>query len=167
MSTLAGPFLAAVALLGAAGALKVVRPDSTARALRELGLPASPAAVRVGALIELIIAAGALVGGGRPFAALVGASYAGFAAFVFAALRKGTPLSTCGCFGTADTPPTAVHLVLNIAAAGVAAAVVVSGADITNLEGSLLLRVAFIGSTVAAVWLAYVAVTVLPKVTHP
>ena len=162
MSTLAGPFLAAVVLLGAAGALKVVRPDTTAKALRELGLRASPTAVRAGALLELVIAAGALVGGGRPFAALVAASYAGFAAFVLAALRRGTPLSTCGCFGTADTPPTAVHLVLNLAAAGVAAAVAVTGADITTLEGSLLLRVAFIGSTATTVWLAYVALAVLP-----
>lgn len=161
---LAGPFLAAVLLLGAAGALKVVRPDTTAKALRELGVPASPTLVRAGALAELIVAAGALVGGGRPFAALVAASYAGFAAFVLAALRKGTPLSTCGCFGTADTPPTAVHVVLNLAAAGVGAAVAVTAADVTTLEGSLLLRVAFLASTAVTVWLAYVALAVLPKV---
>ena len=164
---LAGPFLAAVALLGAAGALKVVRPDTTAKALRELGLRVSPTAVRAGALVELIVAAGALGGGGRPFALAVAASYAGFAAFVVAALRKGTPLSTCGCFGTPDTPPTAIHLVLNIAAAGVAAAVAATGAEITTLEGSLLLRVAFLASTAVTVWLAYVALTVLPKVTRP
>jgi uncharacterized membrane protein YphA (DoxX/SURF4 family) len=161
---LAGPFLAAVALLGAAGALKVARPDTTAKALKELRWPASPTMVRAGAMVELVIAAGALVGGGRPFAALVAASYAGFAAFVAAALRKGTPLSTCGCFGTADTPPTAVHLVLNLAAAAVAAAVAITGAGTTTLEGSLLLRVAFIGSTAVTVWLAYVALAVLPKV---
>lgn len=163
MSTLAGPFLAAVALLGAAGALKLVRPSTTAKALRELGLPASPTLVRAGALAELIIAAGALVGGGRPFAILVAVSYAAFAGFVLAALRRGTPLSTCGCFGAPDTPPTAVHLFLNLAAAGVATAVAVTGAQTTTLEGSLLLRVAFIGSTLATVWLAYVALAVLPK----
>lgn len=160
---LAGPYLAALAVLMAAGALKLVRPDTTAKALREVGLPASPTGVRAGALLELIVAAGALVGAGRPFAAMVAASYAGFAVFVLAALRKGTPLSTCGCFGTADTPPTAVHLVLNLAAAGVAAAVAVAGADITTLEGSLLLRVAFLASTATTVWLAYVALAVLPK----
>lgn len=46
-----------------------------------------------------------------------------------------------------------------------AAAVAVTGADTTTLEGSLLLRVAFLGSTAATTWLAYVALTVLPKVT--
>jgi hypothetical protein len=169
VSTLAGPFLVAVALLLAGGALKVVRPAFTARALRDMGLPVSATIVRVGALVELGIAAGALVGGGRLFAALVAASYAGFAAFVLAALRRGVPLSSCGCFGADDTPPTLVHLVLNLAAAAWAGAVALSGSgaggltEITTLEGSLLLRVAFLASTAASVWLAYVALAVLPK----
>ncbi len=169
MSTWAGPFLVAVALLAAAGALKVVRPDTTAKALGELGWPASPTLVRAGALGELIVAAGALVGGGRPFAALVAVSYLGFAAFVLAALRRGTPLATCGCFGVEDTPPTGVHLGLNLAAAAVAGIVALTGsgvgglAEITTMEGSLLLRVAFLGSTAATVWLSYVALAVLPK----
>jgi hypothetical protein len=168
VSTLAGPFLVAIVLLGAGGALKVVRPAFTARAMREMGLPVSPAGVRAGALVELAIAAGALVGGGRPLAALVAASYAGFAAFVLVALRRAAPLSSCGCFGAADTPPTYVHLALNVAAAAVAGAVAATGAgaggltEITNLEG-LLLRAAFLASTAASVWLAYVALAVLPK----
>ena len=169
MSTLAGPFLVAVALLGAGGALKVVRPDFTARVMREMGLPVSATAVRAGALVELVIAAGALVGGGRSLAALVSASYAGFALFVLAALRRGVPLSSCGCFGADDTPPTLTHLALNLVAASVAGAVALTGSgaggltEITNLEGSLLLRVAFLASTAASVWLAYVALAVLPK----
>jgi hypothetical protein len=169
VSTLAGPFLVAVAILGAAGAAKVARPANTARALRETGLKVSPALVRAGAVVELAIAAGALVGGGRAFAALVAASYAGFAAFVAAALLRGTPLSTCGCFGVDDTPPTPVHLGLNVAAAAVAAAVALTGSgagglsEVGSMEGSVLLRVAFLASTAASVWLAYVALTVLPK----
>ena len=169
MSTLAGPFLVTIVVLAGAGALKVVRPAFTARAIREMGLPVTPAIVRAGALVELAIAAGALVGGGRPLAALVAASYAGFAVFVLAALRRGTPLSSCGCFGADDTPPTGVHLGLNVAAAAVAGAVALTGSgaggltEITNLEGSLLLRVAFLASTAASAWLAYVALTVLPK----
>jgi hypothetical protein len=169
VSTLAGPFLVTVALLLAGGALKVVRPAFTARAMREMGLPVSATAVRAVAVAEVAIAAGALVGGGRILAALVAASYAGFAAFVAAALRRGVPVSSCGCFGADDTPPTTVHLVLNLAAVAVAGAVALSGSgaggltEITTLEGSLLLRVAFLASTAASVWLAYVALAVLPK----
>jgi hypothetical protein len=170
VSTLAGPFLVTVALLLAGGALKVVRPAFTARAMREMGLRVSPTVVRAGAMAELAVAAGALVGGGRPLAALVAASYAGFAAFVLAALRRGVPLSSCGCFGADDTPPTIVHLVLNVAAALVAGAVAVGGsgaaglAEVANLDGSVLLRVAFLASTAVSVWLAYVALAILPKV---
>lgn len=170
MSTLAGPFLVTVALLLVGGALKVVRPAFTARALREMGLPASPTAVRAGALAELAVAAGALVGGGRPLAALVAASYAGFAAFVAVALRRGLLLSSCGCFGAGDTPPTAVHLTVNLAAAVVAGAVAVTGsgagglAEITTMDGPLLLRLAVLASTAAATWLAYLALAGAPKV---
>ena len=169
MAALAGPFLVTAALLGAGGALKTVRPAPTARALREMGIPASPALVRLGAAAELFVAAGALLAAGRPFAALVAASYVGFAAFVLAALLRGVPLSSCGCFGVEDTPPTPVHLGLNLAAAVVAGAVALGWASggglatITTMEGSILLRSAFVVLTSASVWFAYVALTVLPK----
>ena len=169
MAALAGPFLVTTALLGAGGALKVVRPAPTAGALRQMGLPASPGLVRVGAAAELAIATAAIVDGSRPFSALVAISYVAFAAFVAAALRRNVPLSSCGCFGTEDTPPTAVHLALNVAGAAVAGAValgVAAGgglAEIARIEGTLL-PTTFVASTVAAGWLAYVALTRLPRV---
>jgi len=169
MATLTGPFLVTAALLGAGGASKVVRPAPTARALGVMGLPSSPTLVRLGAGAELAVAAGAMAGAGRVFAFLVAASYLGFAAFVLAALRRGSPLSSCGCFGVADTPPTAVHVGINLAAAAVAGAVALGWArggglpDIATMEGSLLLRIAFVVLTAASVWLAYVALTELPK----
>jgi len=169
MSTLAGPFLVAAALLGAGGASKIVRPATTARALGTMGLPSSTALVRAGAGAELAVAAGALAGGGRLFAGLVAASYLAFAIFVLVALRGGVPLSSCGCFGVADTPPTAVHVGINVAATAVAGAVALGWAhagglpDITTMEGSLLLRVVFVVLTAASAWLAYVALTELPK----
>ena len=168
MAALAGPFIVTAALLGAGGALKVHRPAPTARALREMGLPASPALVRVGAAAEVAVAAGALVDGSRPFAALVAASYLGFTAFVLAALRRGVPLSSCGCFGVTDTPPTGVHVGLNLAAAAVAGVVAVGWAgggglaEIAALDGSIL-RGTFVVLTAAATWFAYVALTLLPR----
>jgi hypothetical protein len=169
MAMLAGPFIVAAALLGAGGASKVVRPTTTARALKEMGLPSSPTLVRVGAFAELAVAAGALAGAGRLFAALVAASYLAFAAFVVAALRRGVPLSSCGCFGVTDTPPTPLHVAINVAAAAVAAAIALGVAggggltEITTMEGSLVLRAAFVVLTAASVWFAYLALTELPK----
>lgn len=170
MAALAGPFLLSSALLGAGGALKVCRPDTTARALRSVGVPASATLVRLGAAAEVVVALGALATGARPVAALVAASYLGFAAFVVAALRADVPLSSCGCFGGQDTPPTAVHLALNLGAAVVAAAIALGWAGsggglaaVADMEGSFLLKAAFVVSTAVAAWLAYVALTVLPR----
>lgn len=169
MALLAGPFIVAAALLAAGGASKIVRPDNTARALGEMGLAKSPTLVRAGAGVELAIAAAALVGAGRPAAALVAFSYVAFATFVAVALRRGLPLSTCGCFGVTDTPPTAVHLGLNVAAAAVAGAVALGAAgagglaEITAVEGSLLVKATFVVLVATSAWLAYVALTALPR----
>ena len=169
MAILAGPFLVATGLLGAGGAVKVVRPATTARALGDLGLPASTTLVRVGAATELAVATFAMVDAGRLSAALVAASYLAFFAFVLAALRRSVPLSSCGCFGVADTPPTTLHLGINAAAAGVAGAVAFGWAEggglteITTMEAPLLLRAAFVVLTAASLWFAYVALTALPK----
>ena len=169
MAALAGPFLVTTALLGGAGALKVARPAPTAGALRQMGLPASKTAVRIGATAELAVATGAMVDGSRPFAALVALSYLVFAAFVLVALRRDLPLSSCGCFGVEDTPPTPLHLVINLAAAATAATVALGVADggglaaITTMDASLLLRGAFLVSTATATWFAYVALTRLPR----
>ena len=170
---LAGPFIVAAALLAAGGAAKVVRPAPTARALGEMGLPASATLVRLGAAVELAVGAGALAGAGGAFAVLVALSYLGFAVFVAAALRRGVPLSSCGCFGVEDTPPTRTHLALNVAATAVAGAVAlgVGGGggltEITAMDGSILLRAAFVVLTATSVWFAYVALTLLPTLQEP
>lgn len=171
MVALAGPFLVIAALLAAGGALKFHRPATTARAIGQIGLPSSPSLVRAGAAAEVVVAAGALAWGSRPFAALVALSYLGFAAFVLVALRRGIPLSSCGCFGgMEDTPPTYAHLALNVVAALVATAVAAgqggaSVVDIARLDGSLVLRGVFVVLTGVSVWFAYVALTLLPRVT--
>jgi hypothetical protein len=171
VAVLAGPFIATTLLLAAGGALKVVRPADTARALRQVGIPASPTMVRIGAAAELAVATAAVVDGSRPFAALVAGSYLAFAAFVLVALRRHLPLSSCGCFGAQETPPTAVHVAVNLAAAAIAAAVALGlggdGAGLaavtTATDTSIVLRATFALSTLTATWLAYVALTDLPK----
>lgn len=119
---LTGVYTGAVLLLGAAGAAKVHRPGDTATALRGIGLRTGPVAVRLAAAAEVALAVAALAVGGPVPAALVAASYAGFAAFVAVALARHLPLATCGCFGRPDTPPSWTHVVLDAAAALVAAA---------------------------------------------
>lgn len=103
-------------LVGAAGAGKLVDPRHTAGALAAVNLPHSWNIVRAFGLLEVTIAVLVVgVGGVLPTALLAGL-YAGFAVFVVLALQSDTPLSSCGCFGAADTPPGAAHLVVNVVA---------------------------------------------------
>jgi len=104
---------AAALLLVIAGAGKVVDPSRTAGALRALGRPVSGHLVRLAAVGETLLGVATLVYGGRVLPLLVAVSYLGFALFVMAALRSGTPLATCGCLARADTPPTPGHVVVN------------------------------------------------------
>ena len=118
MSVLAGPFVIASALVVLGGVFKAIDPADTAYALRALGLPHAALLVRAGGAAEVLIGLGALVVGGPVFATLVALAYLAFAAFVVVALRSGSPISSCGCFGKVDTPPSSVHVVIDLLAAG-------------------------------------------------
>ena len=113
---IAAPYLAEVALLALAGAAKMVRPETTVRALQQAGLPATRRAVRIGAAAETGVAVAALAVPGALTGALVAASYAAFTIFVAVALRMQWPLSSCGCFGKPDAVPTKTHAALNAGA---------------------------------------------------
>jgi hypothetical protein len=51
---------------------------------------------------------------------LVALAYGLFAVFVVVALKRGWALTSCGCFGRPDNPPTVAHAVLNAGAAAIA-----------------------------------------------
>ncbi|MDQ2754099.1 MAG: hypothetical protein M3R71_00955 [Actinomycetota bacterium] len=116
----AGGYLAAVLLLGGAGAAKLRRPDDTAGALRVAGLPSRPGLVRVGASAELAVAIAAFTARGPWPAVLVAVSYGSFTVFVATALTRSWPIASCGCFARPDTPPALSHLLLDLAATGAA-----------------------------------------------
>lgn len=123
MPALTGPGLVVAALLAVAGAQKLIDPTMTVGALRALRLPSSPLLVRIGSAAELALGVAAVVVGGPVLWLLVAASYLAFAAFVLGALRQGTMIGTCGCFGREDTPPHPGHVALNVALAALAAVV--------------------------------------------
>jgi hypothetical protein len=103
-------YLTAALLLGGAGLAKLRRPGTVAAAL---SVP--PSAVRAASLVELAVAVLMVA---RP--ALGGpagcALYLGFAALVLAQLRRGATRS-CGCLGSAELPPSRLHVVANVALA--------------------------------------------------
>jgi hypothetical protein len=167
-----GPFSAAAVLLAGAGALKAFRPLPTARALAEMGLPGRPelvsVLVRLGGVAEAGVGIAALLSAGpalRILAAVVAASYAGFAAVVVLALTKGTALSSCGCLGATDTPPTVAHVVVDAGAAltGVAVALRPGGGLRGVIVHQPLAGVPLALLVALAVYLAWVALTALPR----
>lgn len=160
---LAGPFSAAALLLAVGGAPKLLRPASTAGALASLRLPSSLTLVRVLGMAEVAIAVMALLTSSRVAAALLAAAYAGFAGFVTVALARPGLVRSCGCFGRPDTPPTAAHLLVNLAAAGVAAAVAVNGGGRLELAGSPLSGLPLVVLTLACAWFGYLALALLPR----
>lgn len=164
MEALAGPYLAAAALLVAAGGAKLRDPLPLVRALRSVGLPAPRSAVRLGAVLELSVGAAAILGGSRLAAVGVAGSYAAFTIFVLVARRRGGVLASCGCFGKVDTPPTRTHVVVTGAAAGLAAAVAVR--PLPGLPGLLAdapgAGLPLIVATVAVAVTGYLVLALLP-----
>ncbi|MCW2608064.1 MAG: hypothetical protein JWO60_2757 [Frankiales bacterium] len=159
MHALAGPFLAAAALLVLAGAAKVLDPAPLVRALRSLGLPGGPLVVRLAAAAEVVVGVAALLTGSRAAALAVAASYALFTAVVVRGLLRGGVLASCGCFGKADTPPTRTHAVVTAGLAAVALAV-----D-PPTPGALTLPLLVASAAVAVT--AYLALAVLPLLHAP
>jgi hypothetical protein len=166
LPALTGPVLAAAGLLALAAPGKLLRPASTANALGQLGLPRSWVLVRLLGVAELALAVVVWFAPSRPVLGLLAAAYVAFAGFVAVALRRGTALSSCGCFGRPDTPPTRVHLAIVSAAALAALAACLTGAAsvgevVSAGAGSALPLLAAVG---LSVWLAWVALAVLPRV---
>jgi len=164
VEALAGPVVVVSVLLALAGGMKVLQPASTSGALRAMRLPSSPRVVRTLGGVEIVIALGAGISFERPLLALLAAMYLAFAAFVAAALGAHAPLQSCGCFGRADTPPSIVHLGLNVAAAAVA---LLAAATSTPSLGSTLSDqpwggVPFALLVAVSVYLCVTLLTVLP-----
>lgn len=165
MPALTGPALVVAALLALAGGQKVLDPTMTVGALSALRLPASSALVRMGAGIELALGVAAIVLGGAVVWTLVASSYLAFAAFVIAALRKGTMIGSCGCFGREDTPPHLSHVLLNLGMAALAVAIAVADPEpvLDSLTAHPASGVAVVLVSALTLGLVYAAYVDLPS----
>lgn len=164
MDALAGPYLASAALLVAAGGAKLRDPLPLMRALMSVGLRAPRRLVQVAAAGEAGLGGLAIATGSALAAAGVALSYAAFTAFVLVALRRGGVLASCGCFGKADTPPTAGHVAVTAGLAAVAAAVAARPVGPLGdlLSGSPWGGVPLLLSSAAVAVTAYLVLALLP-----
>lgn len=172
VSPMAGPFIAASGLLGVAGALKVWRPAATAEALRAAGLPGSGAHGPLGlegvgrlvGAVELAVAAGALLIGGRPAAAMVASAYLAFAIFTARLVHTAGAGASCGCFGAEESPASTLHVWVNSVVATLV--IVAAVQDVPPLRSVLvdqpLAGLPFLLTTLVGGWLLFVILTVVP-----
>lgn len=162
MSILAGPVYALAVVLGAAGVLKLARPEAAVRALRTAGLPHPTPAVRALGAAEVLWAVVVVVWGGAVACAGLALAYAGFAWFS-ERLRRRDDAASCGCFGVeASAPVTPLHVVVNVAAALVSASAVVRppGGVLDVLADQPFAGIPFLALCGVAAWL-YVALSTL------
>jgi hypothetical protein len=166
MGVWAGPFLIVALLLAAAGAAKVADPANAVGALRGFGVPVAPVVVRVVGAAEAALAVSAVVTGSAVLAAAVAASYLVFTAFVLIALARDLPIGSCGCFGKVDTPPSVLHVVVNLGAVVAALGVALAG-DGTGIGDVLahqpLAGVPMLLLIVVGTYAAFTALTVVPQ----
>jgi hypothetical protein len=120
-----GPLGIVSIVLAVAGSWKLLRPGAAQTAIRTLGVPLPTTAVRGIGGIELALGAATIVVGGAALAAAVAAAYVAFAAVAWR--LRGSDVG-CGCFGAASsTPPGALHIAVNLVAAGIAIIAAASG----------------------------------------
>jgi hypothetical protein len=161
------PVVAGAVLLVVAGTGKVRRPAATVGALRSVGVRVSRPAIRGLGGAEIVLGLTAIAVGGVVPTALVGLSYLGFTGFLLVALRTGGALSSCGCLGRPDTPPTRTHAVVT-AALGVSAFVAAGfgGLDTRRLAATGT-DVTLLAFTALVTWLLWLAFAVLPHARLP
>ena len=167
MAPASAPVLAAALLLIIAGLGKVRRPSYTVGAIKSVGVRVKARSVLLLGFVEMAIGVSAFVGSGPAPSALIGLSYLGFTTFLVLALRKGGAVSSCGCLGRPDTPPTRTHALVTAALAVAALATAASGGvDVRDLAWSTT-DAALLAFTAMVTWLAWLAFAVLPHARMP
>lgn len=153
------------ALLIMSGGSKLVDPEPTRGALKATGLPSATAVAIMLGVWEIVAGATALAFGGALGGGMLAVTYLGFAGFVGFALARDLPIQSCGCFGRDDTPPTWLHVAVNLsaAAAGIWIAVTGTGDLLATLGEQPLAGVPYIAFVGIGVYALYLLLAELPQ----
>jgi len=162
---LAPVFFLAAGLLVLAGATKILRPDPTAQALLDAGLPGTIGAARVVGVVEVVVGVGACVMPAAGGAVALGALYLVFAGYLGFLLVARPEAGSCGCAGATPIPPSRLHLVLNLIAGAAGLMYAATAAPSLGLWIASLgwFAVPILLGLAVAGWLSVVAVTAAPE----
>ncbi|CAN5251381.1 hypothetical protein BH18ACT5_BH18ACT5_07960 [soil metagenome] len=159
-----GWFFVTAALLAVSGIRKVVDPAPTSGALRAAGLPHRSTLVLGLGVFEVGVGASNLLVSNSVLVWAQAALYAAFAVFVLWALRQRIPIASCGCFGKPDTPPTRLHVVVNVAAlVGASVHALTETPSLASVLGSQpLVGVPYLGFVALGTYCLYLLLGELP-----
>jgi hypothetical protein len=162
---LAPVFFLSAGLLVLAGATKLLRPDSTAQALLDAGVPGTLAAARGIGVVEIGVGVWACVAPAAGGAVALGALYLLFAGYLGYLLVAHPDAGSCGCAGATPVPPSRLHLSLNVIAGASGLAYATTDAPGLGVwVGDLGMgAVPIVLGLIVAGWLAVVAVTAAPS----
>lgn len=165
----AGPFFAISLIIVLSGALKLIAPQAAETALTSLGLPGGVWLVRLIGVGEMALGAAAVAEAGAVLAVGVAVAYLSFAVVAETLRRRDDDGGSCGCFGSADTPPSVVHAGVNVASAVVAILAVAWPVDdvvsvVADQPAGGLVFVAFVALVAYLVFLLF---TALPRLFAP
>jgi hypothetical protein len=161
----AAPFFIASALLAVAGLAKLRDPGPLVGVLRQARLGSSRHSVQAFALAETTAGIAGLARPGLVTGAAVAVLYVGFGVFLLWLLVQQVPVTSCGCLGAREAPPSVIHLALNVCAAAAAVAVAAGAkpSGIVPFTIDLSYRaIPFVIGMAAIAYAAYLAVAFLP-----
>lgn len=140
-------------------------PEPTRGALKATGLPSATAVAMTLGVWEIAAGAIALVFGGVIGGGMLALTYLGFAGFVGFALARNLPIQSCGCFGRDDTPPTWLHVAVNLTAATAGTWIAVTGTGdlLSTLGQQPLAGIPYVGFVGIGVYALYLLLAELPQ----
>lgn len=154
----------AAGLLAASGAVKLVRPLPTSRAMYAAGLPGTDRLSRAIGVAELVTGVWFLAAPSLASGLTLAAIYFAFSAFVAFLVVARPSASSCGCAGSKDVPPSWIHAALNLlaAVAAVAAALNPPAGLVATVTGLGIVGVPYLIGVLVAAALAAAAASDLP-----
>ena len=159
-------YASAAVLLVIAGAVKVIRPATTAALIEDLGAPVrgpltGPRLALALGVVEIVLGLAALVAEIPAVALAVGLLYLVFAVVVIRAMSLGA--TSCGCFGRVDAPPTWFHVIGNTALAACSFVAVAGRSPLEVMEDQPAGGVGFVLMIGVLAGLELVFFTALPE----
>lgn len=119
--------------------------------------------------MELIVGSACILQPSRPFSWGMAVTYTAFAGFLSYLIIARVPGASCGCLGRREIPPSRLHVLLNLVAAGTAALVAFQPLPglLAFVEDLPLYGIPFVIGEVALAYSAYLVVSLLPEVLRP